>query len=185
MNLDALILVSPRNGSSVRDSSKPSDLIHARRILIAEDEEIIRWIISNTLADDGYAVNAAADGEQAWEALRHDSYDLLVTDNEMPRLTGVKLIERIRQSGMSLPVIVASGSFSVESVRDYPQLQIAAVIPKPFDKLEFLDTVRNVLSSNEDAITNHTPLDRSHAGPLAILQRNELNPKLCRHRNGR
>src|ERR1022692_4621920 len=150
MNLDTLIPVSPRKGSGFRDSSKPFDLIYARRILVAEDDEIIRRIISNALADDGYVVNAAADGEQAWEALRHDSYDLLVTDNDMPRLTGLKLIERIRQAGMGLPVIVASGTFTVERVLDYPQLQIAAVIPKPFQKLEFLDTVRNVLSSNED-----------------------------------
>jgi two-component system cell cycle response regulator CpdR len=146
--------VSSRNRSGVRDSSKPSDLIHARRILIAEDDEIIRRIISNALADDGYAVNAAADGEQAWEALRHDSYDLLVTDNEMARLTGIKLIERVRKAGMGLPVIVASDTFTVESVRDCPQLQIAAVIPKPFHKLEFLDTVRNVLPSNEDPKAN-------------------------------
>ena len=185
MNLDALIPVSPRNGSGDRDPSKPSGLIHARRILIAEDDEIIRQIISDALVDDGHAVNAAADGEQAWEALRHDAYDLLVTDNEMPRLTGIKLIERIRKSGMSLPVIVASGSFSVESMRDHPQLQIEAVIPKPFGKSEFLDIVRNVLSSSEDTFTDHAPLNRSHAGPFSILQRSEQNPKSCRRRNGR
>src|SRR5271167_4931048 len=139
MNVDALIPVSPRNDSGFRDSAKPSDLIHAPRILIAEDDDIIRRIISNALAGDGYAVNAAADGEQAWEALRHNAYALLVTDNEMPRLTGIKLIERIRKAGMSLPVIVASGNFPVDRVRDYPQFQITAVIPKPFRKLEFLD----------------------------------------------
>ena len=150
MNLDAFIPVLPRNGPSVRDTSKPSDLIHARRILIAEDDDIIRQIISKALVDDGYAVNAAADGEQAWETLRRDAYDLLVTDNEMPHLTGLKLIERIRKAGMSLPVIVASGNFPVDRARDYPQFQISAVIPKPFRKLEFLDTVRNVLSSKED-----------------------------------
>jgi DNA-binding NtrC family response regulator len=154
MNLDALIPVSSRNGSDARDSSKPSELIHARRILIAEDVDIIRWIISNTLAEDGYVVNTVADGEQAWKALCHDAYDLLVTDNEMPRLTGIRLIERMRKMGMSLPVIVASGTFSAESVRDYPQLQIAAVIPKPFGRSKLLDTVRNVLSSNENPKTN-------------------------------
>jgi DNA-binding NtrC family response regulator len=154
MNFGAPISVSPRNDSGVRDSSKPSDLIYAPRILIAEDDDIIRRILSNILADDGYAVNVAADGEEAWEALCHDSYDLLVTDNEMPRLTGIRLIERIRKLGMSLPAIVVSGTFSVENVRDYPQLQIAAVIPKPFGRLKLLDAVRNVLSSNEDPKAN-------------------------------
>jgi DNA-binding NtrC family response regulator len=154
MNLDPLIPASPRNGLGFKDSLLPSEPIHARRILIAEDDDLIRWIMSNTLADDGYTVDAAADGEEAWEALRHDAYDLLVTDNDMPRLTGLKLIERIRKTGMSLPVIVASGTFPMDRARDYPQLQIAEVIPKPFRKLEFLDTVRNVLSSNEDPKAN-------------------------------
>ena len=147
MNLGALIPASPRNGPDIQDSSKPSDLIHARRILIAEDDNMIRQIISDFLVNEGYVVNAVADGEQAWEALRRDDYDLLVTDNSMPRLTGIKLIERIRKEGMSLPVIVASSSFFAWNLREYPHLQIAAVLPKPFGELEFLDTVRNVLSS--------------------------------------
>jgi len=150
MNLDTLIPVSPRNGPGVRDSSKPAELIHAPRILIAEDDDLIRQIISDLLVGDGYVVNAVADGEEAWEALRHDDYDLLVTDNSMPRLTGIKLIERIRQAGMSLPVMVASSSFFAWNLREYPHLQIAAVIPKPFDRSEFLDAVRNILLSNED-----------------------------------
>ena len=154
MNLGALIPASPRNGPDIRDSSKPSDLIHARRILIAEDDNMIRQIISDFLVGDGYIVSAAADGEQAWEALRRDNYDLLVTDNSMPRLTGIKLIERIRKAGMSLPVIVASSSFFAWDVREYRHLQIAAVLPKPFGELEFLDTVRNVLSSSEDPGAN-------------------------------
>jgi DNA-binding NtrC family response regulator len=95
---------------------------------------------------------------------------LLVTDNDMPRLTGLKLIERIRKAGMSLPVIVASGTFPMDRARDYPQLQIAEVIPKPFRKLEFLDTVRNVLSSHEDTLTDHAPLRRGTLNQLALQQ---------------
>ena len=156
MNLDTLIPVSLRNGPGVRDSSKPAELIHAPRILIAEDDDLIRQIISDLLVGDGYVVNAVADGEEAWEALRHDDYDLLVTDNSMPRLTGIKLIERIRQAGMSLPVMVASSSFFAWNLREYPHLQIAAVIPKPFDRSEFLDAVRNILLSNEGKYNQST-----------------------------
>ena len=61
------------NGSGFKE--KPSEFNHARRILIAEDDDIIRQIISNILADEGYAVNAAADGEQAWKALLQDPYE--------------------------------------------------------------------------------------------------------------
>jgi CheY-like chemotaxis protein len=168
MNLDALIPVSPRDGSGFKDSIMPSEPIHARRILIAEDDDIIRQIMSGFLANEGYVVNAAADGEQAWEALRHSDYDLLVTDNDMPRLTGLKLIERIRNAGMSLPIIVASVTFPMDRAHDYPQLQIAAVISKPFRKLEFLDTVRDVLSSQEDAIPDHALLRRGTSKGLVL-----------------
>jgi len=85
MNLDARIPVSPRSGSGVNDASTPFDLILARRILIAEDDDLIRWIISNTLADNGYAVKTAADGEEAWEALLHDSYDLCAAGRQRAR----------------------------------------------------------------------------------------------------
>jgi CheY-like chemotaxis protein len=113
------------------------NLIFAQRILVADDDPVIRRLISDVLINNGFTVNTASNGEQAWEALQYDNYDLLVTDYEMPHLTGIELIERIRKVGMSLPVILVSGSFSAESVRDHPQLQIAAVLPKLFKKWNF------------------------------------------------
>src|ERR1039458_9853176 len=107
--------------SCVTDSPEPPVPIRSRRILVADDDEDIRYLLSTVLAGAGYDVNAASDGQQAWEALLHGHYDLLVTDNDMPRLTGIELIGRIRKEGMSLPVIIASGSFPVQRVRNDPQ----------------------------------------------------------------
>jgi DNA-binding response OmpR family regulator len=100
------------------------------------------------LAGAGFDVNAASDGQEALEVLRQEHYDLLVTDNEMPRLAGIELIERIRDAGLSLPVIIVSGTFSVEKVRDHPRRQIAAVLPKPFGIRELLDAVKHVLQAS-------------------------------------
>jgi CheY-like chemotaxis protein len=147
MNLETLTPASPHNGSFIRDASRPPAVSRTRRILVADDDALIRQLMSSALSENGFEVNAVSDGEQAWDALCHEHYDLLVTDNEMPRLTGLKLVERIRDAGMSLPVIVASGTFSVERARNDPQLQFAAVIPKPFGLLEMLDAVKNVLAS--------------------------------------
>ena len=142
------MLASPHDGSRVTDSSEPPMPIRTRRILVAEDDGCIRHLISTVLAGAGFQVNAASDGQQAWEALLQEHYDLLVTDNEMPRLAGIQLIERIRDAGMSLPIIIASGTFSAERVRDYPLGQIAAVLPKPFRALELLNTVRHALQAS-------------------------------------
>jgi CheY-like chemotaxis protein len=181
MNLDALMLFALRDGSSIRESLKPSDLIFAQRILVAEDVPIIGRLISDVRAIDGFAVNTASDGEQAWEALHHDHHHLLVTDNAMPHLTGIKLIERMRKAGMSPPAIIASASFSAESLRNYPQLQIAAVIPKPVKTIGIPGYRKNVLSAREDAMSEHASLNRSHTGLKTKPQLTEINLKLCRH----
>jgi CheY-like chemotaxis protein len=136
----------PRGASGVRDSSETPVPLHPRRILVAEDE-LLRQLISSVLVDDGFAVDTAADGQEAWEALRDGHYDLLVTDNEMPRLAGLELIERIRKEGLNLPVIVASGSCSAERTRNDPQLRVAAVLSKPFDLFELVRAVRLALQA--------------------------------------
>jgi CheY-like chemotaxis protein len=114
MNFQTLIPAPPRDDSCVEDSCESPRPIRGRRILVADDEGM-RRLISSVLAGVGFAVNAAADGEQAWEQLHHEHYDLLVTDNEMPRLAGIKLIERMREEGMGIPIIIASGSLSAEN----------------------------------------------------------------------
>jgi DNA-binding NtrC family response regulator len=131
---------------------------------VADDDEGIRFVISTVLASAGFDVNATSDGQQAWEALLHEHYELLVTDNQMPRLTGIELIGRIREAGMSLPVIVASGTFSVETVPDYSRRQIAAVLAKPFRTWELLNTVRDVLRVwGGDTTADHRTPARTHA----------------------
>jgi DNA-binding NtrC family response regulator len=163
------LLDTPRPEEQVSPRSLARKTVVTKRILVADDDEGIRHIISFVLAGAGFEVNAASDGEQAWEALHHEHYDLLVTDVEMPRLGGIKLIERIRKEGMSLPVIIASGTFPVERVGNDPQLQIAAVIPKPFDILELLDTVRHALqASSGTAAADHGAFHQLHANPQPI-----------------
>jgi CheY-like chemotaxis protein len=151
MNPHVLAPAPLHKGSCIQKSFRPAEPMSALRILVAEDDPVICRLIAGVLADNNFVVNMAFNGEQAWEALNLNQYDLLVTDNEMPQLTGLELIRRIRKAGMSLPAIVTSGSFSVESARKYPQLKISAVIPKPFWKSEFLDAVRDALSASQVA----------------------------------
>jgi len=154
MNVATFIPTPRRAGSRVPDYSGPPNPVRARRILVADDNELIRQLIFSALVGGGFDVDAAADGEQAWEALLHEHYDLLVTDNDMPRLTGTELIERMRKEGMSVPVIVASGTFSGETTHRDPQLQIAAVLAKPFSRLKLLETVRQALPASCGNTTN-------------------------------
>jgi DNA-binding NtrC family response regulator len=136
---------SRRDDSRVTDPSWAAVSSRAQRILVADDDEDIRKLMSSVLAGKGFVVKTAANGEEAWEAILRERYDLLVTDNEMPRLPGWKLVERIREAGMSLPVVIASGFLPLEKAPNHTQLQIAAVIPKPFDIDEFCNIVITAL----------------------------------------
>jgi CheY-like chemotaxis protein len=151
----------------VADAAERPGAVRPRRILVADDDEAIRDLISTALAGAGFEVKAASDGQLAWEALVHERYDLLVTDNEMPHLPGIELIERIRDRGISVPIIIASGSFPMEKVREHPELQIAAALPKPFRIIELLNAVRQVF---QPSIRNATADQRAPDRRQASLQ---------------
>jgi CheY-like chemotaxis protein len=116
-----------------------------KKILVAEDHQTIRNLMFRALASEGFEVKLVTNGEEAWDELFCENYDLLVTDNEMPRLKGLDLVKRMRAAAMELPVILASGSVSAEITQNCPQLNIAAVLAKPFNLWDFLGTVRNTL----------------------------------------
>ncbi|MBE0544257.1 MAG: response regulator, partial [Verrucomicrobia bacterium] len=85
--------------------------VKLHRILVVDDDDSIRQLNTAVLTRAGYTVDAAEDGVVAWHALNAESYDLLITDNNMPALTGIELLQKMRAARMCLPVIVASGTF--------------------------------------------------------------------------
>jgi len=79
-----------------------------QRILVVEDDRDLRQLNTEVLIHSGYHVNAAADGAAAWQALNTDRYDLLITDNNLPKVSGVELLKKVRAARMALPVIMAT-----------------------------------------------------------------------------
>jgi len=120
-----------------------------RRILVAEDNRAIRQLNSRILTDSGYEVVAAENGEVAWDSLQLNSYDLLITDNNMPKLSGVDLLQKLFAASMSLPVIMMTGTMPTEELARQPWLEIKAMLLKPCAIDEFLAAVRNVLLAND------------------------------------
>ena len=70
--------------------AKPTTSPH--RILVAEDDHDVRRLNTEVLIDSGYHVDAAQDGAIAWDILQIKSYDLLITDYDMPKLSGLELV---------------------------------------------------------------------------------------------
>ena len=123
----------------------------AARILVVDDERVIREILAEFLSLEGFSVHTVEDGEKALTELRLKPYDLLITDNNMPTLSGVELVKKVRSARMTLPVILASGRLPTEELDRNPWLQLAATLIKPFSSGQLLETVRQVLLAADDA----------------------------------
>ena len=114
------------------------------RILVVEDDVDIRHLHADVLMQSGYQVDVAEDGAAAWDTLQRNRYDLVVTDNDMPKVTGVELLEMLHSARMAQPVIMATGTLPSEFSRS-PWLKPAAILIKPYSFKELLGTVKNVL----------------------------------------
>lgn len=122
-----------------------------RRILVVDDERYSRQITTDALIRAGYEVDPVADGAAGWDALQTKHYDLLITDNSMPKVTGVELLKMLRGQNPTLPVIMATGAIPTEEKERDAGLNIHAVLLKPYSITVLLETVKEVLRATEDA----------------------------------
>ena len=113
----------------------------APRILHAEDEPMICRTVARVLERAGYTVVTVNDGQKAWEALKTNPFDLLITDNEMPYRRGGELVLKVRQHGLNLPVIITSSPFEFFTILGKGCLHTAKMLPKPFSSQELIEAV--------------------------------------------
>jgi two-component system, cell cycle sensor histidine kinase and response regulator CckA len=121
----------------------------AHRILVVDDETSVRQLTTEMLIRAGFQVEAAADGAAGWEAIQAKHYDLVITDNFMPNVTGIEMVKKIHAGSMNLPVIMATAIFPQEEFQLHPWLESIPTLLKPFRATELLYTVRKVLSAND------------------------------------
>ena len=154
-----------RAGQPARAQSR-SRAAHSNHILLVDDDIDIRLLGTDLLFHSGYQVDTAEDGESGWEALQAKNYDLLITDNKMPKVSGLELVKKLRSAHMALPVILASGAMP-EELNRLPWLQLAATLWKPFTPDELLGTVKKVLRATDSAGEQIAPLPLWRSQPLA------------------
>lgn len=102
------------------------------RIFCAEDNTILGEIMVRLFTQAGHTVEHAADGLEAWERLSEDvgRFDLLVTDNQMPGLNGLELVELLRQANYRGRIIVHSSSLTPRETESYRVLGVDSIVLK-------------------------------------------------------
>jgi DNA-binding NtrC family response regulator len=120
--------------------------VHQSVILVADDEALIRNLVTILLQQEGYFVLSAADGHEGLELSRKypGAIDLLITDVEMPRMNGTDLHGHLLEERPGIKVLVMSGTDMSEIVSQNANLPF---LPKPFDGQTLKGKVRTILAA--------------------------------------
>lgn len=121
-------------------------LLPPMRILLVDDNAEIRLRYLYVLMQAGYRVDATEDEEAGWNVLRAakhdpDAYQLLITNNEMPKLSGFDKLDRQPTTKKTLLIVPASGAVASDTER----LRLVAVLPKPVSSHKLVQRVKAVL----------------------------------------
>lgn len=138
------------------------------KILLCDDEIHILNASKFKFQRAGYEVLTASDGEEAWPIIEREQPRLVVTDFQMPRLTGLELVQRMRahEHSAHIPVVLLTAKgLELSSQEICQQYQISLVVHKPFSPRSLLETVEKLLAS--------TPSRPRESNPAAA-------PSLCR-----
>ena len=123
-------------------------------ILIVDDEEIIRESLSFILTKEGYQVQEASDGRMALELVKKDSFDLILTDLEMPEMKGIELLEQVSVLSPETPVVIVTAYGSIDSAIAALRKGAVDYILKPVEFDELLVKMRRLLASRRLSLEN-------------------------------
>ena len=136
------------------------------RILLVDDDPIMRELAAAKLTDAGHEVSTAENGQVGFDRLGEGNFDLVISDLDMPLLNGFQLTEKIRDSRFfsELPVIVITGSESRNSVEEAFAAGATSFLSKPINWALFTHSVRFVLRASEDQQALREARDLAEAG---------------------
>ncbi len=117
----------------------------AARILVVDDERVIREILAEFLSLEGFSVHTVEDGEKALTELRLHPYDLLITDLKMPRLSGLQLLEKIEAERLGVLTVLMTGFGTVETAIEAMKKGAYDYLLKPFKVEEVIHVVERAL----------------------------------------
>jgi two-component system, NtrC family, nitrogen regulation response regulator GlnG len=127
------------------------------RILVADDEESMRWVLSKALRKKGFTVDLAKDGDEALRLIQADGYDLAILDIKMPGLTGLELLDKVRELKSELLVVIMTAEASMKNAVEAMKRGAYDYITKPFD-LDVIDAIVEKVSRAREMTSQVTLL---------------------------
>jgi DNA-binding NtrC family response regulator len=117
------------------------------RVLIVEDEKLIRWSIKSRLEENGYVVSEVDSGKKAFELLEEEDFDLMLLDFRLPDTTGLEILRRVRQEAPETSVVMMTAYGTVESAVEAMKLGAFDYLTKPVNLDELTVIVNKALET--------------------------------------
>lgn len=117
------------------------------RILVIDDEDIVRVCCKRTLELEGYEVHIAKSGSEGFEFLKKGTYDLLLIDLKMPGMDGLEMLHTIKMIRPEQNVMITSGYDTIENVVEALSSGAAHYLEKPFTPEMLINRIKEVLES--------------------------------------
>ncbi len=115
-------------------------------ILVVDDEDALRTVLGGELANEGYEVRTAADGDEAISELDKSPFDLVLLDIKMPRLNGFEVLKFIKEKHEKTKVVMLTGFADLKNAIESKKLGADDFVSKPYDLVDLLTTIERVLN---------------------------------------
>ncbi len=119
----------------------------AERILVVDDDKAFRVATRTLLADEGYQVVLASNGEEALLQLQSEKFDLMLSDMVMGKMSGIALLQQVKQEWADLPVLMVTGFGSIQTAVEAMRLGATDYLTKPANNDELLIKIRRVFDN--------------------------------------
>lgn len=123
-----------------------------QRVLVVDDQEMVRGLLRRALERDGFAVTEAEDGEHALEILCNTRIHLVISDARMPRMDGLELLKRVKRSHPGVRVVILTGHTGEHDVTQFLIAGADEYLSKPFVPRKLIDAVARLLKTDEGEI---------------------------------
>lgn len=116
------------------------------KILVVDDEDALRTVLSGELVSEGYDVSTASDGDDAIANLQKESFDLVLLDIKMPRVNGFEVLKFVKEKFPRTKVVMLTGFADLKNAIESKKLGAEDFVSKPYDLVDLLTTIERVLS---------------------------------------
>jgi CheY-like chemotaxis protein len=135
-----------------------------RRVLVADDDQSIRQLVSTIVKRERFVVDSAADGLEAIECLKQHEYAVVLLDLMMPRLDGFGVVEWLKSNPPLIkPIILVITAYADQRFKEVDSDFVAGVLRKPFDVAELGSLVRACVTGFNEEVTQKLFLSKDRA----------------------